>query len=1045
MKERKLNIQEKEPLQKKANSSNKDSLINNIGKIKKSSQNSDMSLKKGQRIEATLVFADMKDFTKITENLDPEDVDKIMNEVFYHFEKIINSYEGWVEKYIGDALVAVFGAKIVHEDDPSRAINASLDFLETLSFINNEIKSKYNISLKDISFRIGIHTGIVTKGKRGDFDVVTGHALAIASRLQSVAAVNTILISDIVYEKVKEHFIFSAPINISVKGKSSQLIGYVVLGRNQNILSYSTSFVGRRAILDNILRKYLKHDDRTGFCFYIWGEAGIGKTRLMMQFIEEIRKFPNYNSPLLYTRASPYGNSDFSIIIKLILFYLNLSNIPNISENEILKSLFENGINFENEKKHILTELLRAKNYKKYDEKRIFDILLEVWQNIIKRFENSIYSPVVIIDNITFIDKKSRDFIRYLIDHIDYKPFFLISDRIFDPNISKIFPETEELLLPPLSREESKLLIEKLINIKISKADLNYIIDESKGNPFFIEEFIKYINQQQKFTRVPSSIQTIILAQIDRLSPQQKELLQKASVIGSTFSLDELSYVHYKTSSNKENIENDLSELLKVNIIEKVGKQYRFRQEMIREVIYSTILKENKIILHRLVAFYFMRYKKNESIKIIHHLLLANEYNKAYKIFNQISNYTMDYVPYIDKLLEIIPDHDMHKKTQLLFVKYAILNNNGYIDLVPAVIEKMSEKVFSIIDTKAYAEFYHMLSTFAFERFDYYNTELFGLKGLYYYKISSEEYINESLYHNLLRFTALARFYKKNIDGAKILLAQLPDESVESIYLSSQIVFFSGEYEKGLDILEKQCEKIKRGELTDDFAMTIFLTELIFFYYELGAFSKIYETCNLFVEKVIPTYKQYSRIYSYFGISAYYLGKHEEAFEYLKKAEYNAKQLNNNYYKARVQAFISEAYYMSSNLSKAYEYAFEALRITNLNCDHVTSCEVLLLLVLISLQKNDYSKAKFFLSEVLIYENSSILLEFKYRHLIYYLQYLIDDKLNSSEKKERLINAAEMLKNKLKNIKSDDLKDSFLKMRFNKNILEEYEKLTKAI
>ena len=128
-----------------------------------------------------------------------------------------------------------------------------------------------------------------------------------------------------------------------------------------------------------------------------------------------------------------------------------------MKELKFSKSLFENGINFENEKKYILTELLRAKNYKRFDEKRIFDILLEVWQNIIKSFENSIYAPVVIIDNITFIDKKSRDFIRYMIDHIDYKPFFLISDRIFDPNISKIFPETEELLLPPLSKEESRL------------------------------------------------------------------------------------------------------------------------------------------------------------------------------------------------------------------------------------------------------------------------------------------------------------------------------------------------------------------------------------------------------------------------------------------------------------------------------------------------------------------------------------------------------------------------------------------------------------
>lgn len=1016
----------------------KKEIIYNRNIKSKNDKKDSLPLQKGERIEATVIFADMKDFTKFTENLDPEDIDKIMTKIFSNFESIINSYDGWVEKYIGDALVAVFGAKHIHEDDPERAINASLDFLDNLQIINSEIKSKFKIKNKDISFRIGIHSGTLTKGKRGEYEVVSGHALAVASRIQSIAAANSILVSEVVYQKTLNKFIFSQPIELTLRGKSESLNAYIVIGRNLSIINYYTEFIGRKDVLDKMLRKYLKFDDLNGFCYYIYGEAGIGKTRLLVQFIEEIRKFPLFSSPLFYTSASPYGNSNFSIIIKLLLFYLKLSNIPKLTEQEILKHLFENNIHLEQNKENTLVKLLMQKWSSDIDEKLVFDTLLEVYTLILKNYEESIYAPIIFIDNISFIDKKSRDFLRYLIDHLKYKPFFLVSDRVFEQIIANIFPNFEKIELAPLTEKESYSLIQKLIKIDLNEDDIEFIIEQSHGNPFFIEEFAKYINVEGEFKKLPSSIQTIILAQIDRLSDSLKQLLQKASVIGSTFSIEELSYIHQKTGGDISNIDLDIGKLLAENIIERTGKQFKFRQELTREVVYSTILKENRMILHRLIALYFIKIKRKEPLKIIYHFLEANDIYRAYKTLREVRNYTMDYVPYLDKLLNSLNSKESEKVIDILFIKYSILYNNGFIDKIPEVISQMGEKVFSLNNNKAYAMFYHLLATYNYEHFDYFNAELFGRKGLYYYeRLEEVDKSKNYSYFNLLRFTAIALFYKRNIEGAKKLLEKLPVKSVEYTYLNCIINFYTSNYEESVSILEKEKERIQNSDITDDFSINLYLLELISFYYELGAFDLIYETCNLFLEKAIPTYKQYSRIYSYIGIASFYLGKHQEAFDYLKKAEYNTKQLNNDYYKARVQAFIAEAYYLSGNLDKAYDYAFDALRITNINSDHVTSCEVLLLLVLISIQKNDLQRAKFFLAEIRMYENSSIILEFKYKPLIYYLRYKLDDSLDEKEKINLIIEASKIIKCNLNKIKSQKLRNSYLKIRFHDKILEE--------
>lgn len=150
------------------------------------------NLKAGERRTATILFSDMKGSTSLSERMDPEEMDALMSRVFGIFEVIIKSHGGFVEKYIGDALVAVFGVPELHEDDPSRAIHAALEFLAQIRAENHRLSSR-NLS---VSFRTGINTGLITTGKRGEFDVVTGHAMNVAQRLEAAASPDAILVAE---------------------------------------------------------------------------------------------------------------------------------------------------------------------------------------------------------------------------------------------------------------------------------------------------------------------------------------------------------------------------------------------------------------------------------------------------------------------------------------------------------------------------------------------------------------------------------------------------------------------------------------------------------------------------------------------------------------------------------------------------------------------------------------------------------------------------------------------------------------------------------
>lgn len=358
--------------------------------------------KTGERRFVTILFSDLRGFSALSESMDPEEIDSLMTSLFNSFESIIKSYGGIVEKYIGDALVAVFGVPRIHEDDPSRAVHAALDFQSSVEQRNIRLKEKKLALL----FRTGINTGLVTTGKRGNFEVVTGHTMNIAARLQEQAEPGGILVSENTMEKCGNDFSFSDGQLFPLKGTEEHIRAYSVLGRNNTRETYGTPFVNRQDTINTLLRGYIKFDNSLIDGFILTGEPGIGKSRILFQFLEKIRQFPGTTPVILYAKANRYRPEPFSLVTDLLYDYFRYQEETNkISMADELSQ----GLELEESIREQFLELLEKKTLKT-DASGVFLVLYTVLSAIIKKNREIPYSVILVVDNIQNLDPQSLDF-----------------------------------------------------------------------------------------------------------------------------------------------------------------------------------------------------------------------------------------------------------------------------------------------------------------------------------------------------------------------------------------------------------------------------------------------------------------------------------------------------------------------------------------------------------------------------------------------------------------------------------------------------------
>ncbi len=253
--------------------------------------------READRRQVTVLFADLSGFTSLSERLDPEEVRAFQNALFEALAQAIERYDGFVEKFVGDAVMAVFGAPVAHEDDPQRALDASLDMLEGAAGLADRWAARLG---QRVTLHIGVHSGPVVAGSLGAAAgaayAVTGDTVNTTARLLAAAAPGTILVSEATYALTRHRFAFDPGGGISLRGKSEPVVVHRLLGamaeprsgRGLAALGLGAPLVGRADELDQLKSVFDRMQRGRAQLVSLVGEAGTGKSRLIAEFFSTL-------------------------------------------------------------------------------------------------------------------------------------------------------------------------------------------------------------------------------------------------------------------------------------------------------------------------------------------------------------------------------------------------------------------------------------------------------------------------------------------------------------------------------------------------------------------------------------------------------------------------------------------------------------------------------------------------------------------------------------------------------------------------------------
>ena len=591
----------------------------------------------GERKLLTILFADIADSTAMFEKLDPEDVHLIMDGCFRILLDEIHRFEGTINQFRGDGIMALFGAPIAHEDHAQRACYAALAIQQSLVPYSEELKKKYGI---DFKMRIGLNSGTVVVGSIGDdlrMDYTAqGDPANLAARLESCARPGSILVSEYTYKMTKDFFELE-PLGMSkVKGKQESVGMYELLKRGQTETRIGaaaarglTKFVGRQREIRALEEAFGKVRLGQGRVVGIVGEPGVGKSRLLHEF-KKLLMAGEYLC--LEGRCFHHGQSmPYLPIIDAIRVYLDIKEGERQSKitHKIKEKISEFGgavttmlpplqefLALEVDDKEFLQ--LEAKCKRKRTFEAIRDLLLGGTQDM---------PFVVVIEDLHWIDKTSEDFLDYLIRWVPTTHILLI--LLYRPDYSHQWGSKSyytAVSVDELSAPATAELVKAILQGGEVVQDLQELLfNRSSGNPLFIEELTKALLENGIITlqpnqyvlanhhvdvKVPDTIQGIVSARIDRLDESLKRIIQVASVVGREFTFRILNTV----TGMEEELKTHLLNLQGLEFIYETSVfpelRYIFRHALTHEVAYNSLLLERRKEIHEMVG---------DAIETLHH------------------------------------------------------------------------------------------------------------------------------------------------------------------------------------------------------------------------------------------------------------------------------------------------------------------------------------------------------------------------------------------------------------------------------------------
>jgi class 3 adenylate cyclase/tetratricopeptide (TPR) repeat protein len=510
------------------------------------------------RKTVTVLFCDVSGSTAMGERLDPESTRRVMARYFDAMRAGIERHGGTVEKFIGDAVMAVFGVPIVHEDDALRAVRAATDMRTALDELNHELERDWGVRIES---RIGVNTGEVVTGE-GD-SLATGDAVNVAARLEQAAEPGETLLGESTYQLVRDAVTAESLDALTAKGKSEplravRLVG-LVAGAEFIPRRLDSPLVGRENELAQLQRAY-DHavSERVAYLFTLLGPAGIGKSRLVRELYDRV------DARLLSGRCLPYGDG---------ITYWPLLEIELLSAE----------IDFEANRDEIALQT-----------RRLLEQLARE-QPLVVAFDDLQWAEPTFLDLIDHVTDLARD-----------APILLVCSA--RPELLDTRPgwgggklNATAMLLEALTDAESTQLVDNLL-VQVNADLKSRIATAAEGNPLYLEEMLAMVAEGRNGDlAIPPTIQALLAARLDRLGPEERTVVECAAIQGQEFRHDAL------VTLVPEGLGGQLSDihqsLVRKDLIRPIGDEtFRFKHLLLRDAAYEAMPKEQRADLHERFA-----------------------------------------------------------------------------------------------------------------------------------------------------------------------------------------------------------------------------------------------------------------------------------------------------------------------------------------------------------------------------------------------------------------------------------------------------------
>jgi class 3 adenylate cyclase/tetratricopeptide (TPR) repeat protein len=500
-----------------------------------------------ERKFATILFADIVDSTALGEQEDPEVVRALVTREFERLAVVVESHGGTLEKFIGDAILAVFGVPVAHEDDPERAVRAALEMQTRLE------------SGTSLSLRIGIEAGEILadlgRVESSRDRMLTGDAVNVAARIQQRADPGSVLVGPVVHAATRHAVEYREHPALDVRGKSQPVPAWeavrVRTARGERAkLGLEAPLVGRDNELSLLERtfEWVRSEQRPALAT-ILGNAGVGKSRLAQELCRRLEE-GNEAVRVLQGRCLSYGNVSYSALAEAVKSECEIQedDAPGAVAEKIARTAGQ--LSGHREVTPHLQALVGAGDMPNMAREDLFD----GWRRFLEQI--AARSPLVLVlEDIHWGDDGLLDFVDHLADWAQGPLLVLTLAR---PELLESRPgwgggkrNYSAIYLEPLAPDETRLVLDNLVSGRLPEGLARTVVEHSEGNPLFTEEIVRMLidrgvlrqtgGTRWEVTRgsaeieIPRSIQGLISARIDSLPAREKAMLQDASVVGRTF------------------------------------------------------------------------------------------------------------------------------------------------------------------------------------------------------------------------------------------------------------------------------------------------------------------------------------------------------------------------------------------------------------------------------------------------------------------------------------------------------------------------------